>query len=92
MNDLLATLVYLLCFFTSSACALLLGRGYRRTRARVLLWSSLCFMFLALNNLMLVVDLRLLPDIDLRVWRLLLALAGISTLLFGFIWDLEEEA
>ena len=92
MNDLLATLVYFLCFLTSSACALLLGRSYRRTGARVLLWSSLCFMFLALNNLMLVVDMRLLPDIDLRVWRLLLALAGIGTLLFGFIWDLEEEA
>lgn len=92
MNDLLATLVYLLCFLTSSACALLLGRSYRRTRARLLLWSSLCFTFLALNNLMLVVDLMLLPDFDLRIWRLLLALAGIGTLLFGFVWDLEEEA
>lgn len=92
MNDLLATAVYLLCFFTSSACAFLLGRSYRRTGARLLLWSSLCFLFLALNNLVLVLDLLILPQFDLRLWRLLLALAGVSVLLFGFVWDLEEEA
>lgn len=92
MNDLLATAVYLLCFLTSSACAFLLGRSYRRTGARLLLWSSLCFVFLALNNLVLVVDLLVLPQVDLRLWRLLLALAGVSVLLFGFVWDLEEEA
>lgn len=92
MNDLLAALVYLLCFLASSACALLLGRSYRRAGARLLLWSSLCFTFLAINNLVLVIDLLLLPAVDLRLWRLLLALAGVGTLLFGFIWDLEEEA
>lgn len=92
MNDLLATAVYLLCFLTSSACAFLLGRSYRRTGARLLLWSSLCFVFLALNNLVLVLDLLVLPQVDLRLWRLLLALAGVSVLLFGFVWDLEEEA
>ena len=92
MNDLFAALVYLLCFLTSSACAVLLGRSYRRAGARLLLWSSLCFGFLAANNLLLVVDLLLLPEFDLRLWRLLLALAGVGTLLFGFIWDLEEEA
>lgn len=92
MDDLLAALVYLLCFLASSACALLLGRSYRRAGARLLLWSSLCFTFLAINNLLLVIDLLLLPAVDLRLWRLLLALAGVGTLLFGFIWDLEEEA
>ena len=92
MNDLLAAAVYLLCFMTSSACALLLGRSYARTRARLLLWSSLCFLFLALNNLVLVLDLLILPQLDLRLWRLLLSLAGITVLLFGFIWDLGEEA
>ena len=92
MNELLVTSVYLLCFLTSSACAFLLGRSYRRTGARLLLWSSLCFVLLALNNLVLVVDLLVLPQVDLRLWRLLLALAGVSVLLFGFVWDLEEEA
>lgn len=91
MNDLLATMVYLLCFVTSSTCALLLGRSYRRTGARLLLWSSVCFALLAINNLLLVVDLLVLPSVDLRLWRLAFALAGVSTLLFGFIWDLEED-
>jgi hypothetical protein len=31
------------------------------------------------------------PELDLRVVRLLLSLAAVSVLLFGFIWDLEEE-
>jgi hypothetical protein len=83
--------VYLLCFLTSAACAWLLGRNYRRTHARLLLWSSLCFLLLALNNLMLVADMLVLTNLDLRVWRLVPAFAAISVLLFGFIWNLEEE-
>ncbi len=91
MQDLFPTIVYLLCFFTSSACAWMLGRSYRRTGARLLLWSGLCFFFLAANNLVLVVDLVLLPGNDLRLGRLLFTLAALGTLLFGFVWDLEEE-
>lgn len=92
MNDLAAASVYLLCFATSSACAYLLGRSYRSTGARLLLWSSLCFTLLALNNLLLVIDLLVVQSPDLRLERLLFSLAGISVLLFGFIWDLREEA
>jgi hypothetical protein len=84
------TAVYLLCFLTSSACALLLARSYWRTGARLLLWSALCFLFLAGNNLMVVVDLLLLPDLDFRLVRHLLSLAAVGVLLFGFIWDLDE--
>jgi hypothetical protein len=85
-----ATLVYTLCFLTSSACAWLLMRNYRRTGARLLLWSALCFLFLALNNFVVILDLLVLPEFDFRVARLALALAAVSVLLFGFIWDLEE--
>ena len=91
MHDLFPTIVYTLCFLTSSACAWLLGRSYRRTGARLLLWSSLCFFFLAANNLVLVIDLLVIPNVDLRLGRLMFALAAVGTLLFGFIWDLEEE-
>jgi hypothetical protein len=63
VHDLFPAIVYVLCFLTSSACALLLGRSYRRTGARLLLWSSLCFFFLAANNLMLIFDLLVIPDI-----------------------------
>ena len=83
--------VYALCFVTSSACAWLLGRSFKRVRARILLWSALCFVLLSLNNLALVLDLVLLPQMDLRLPRGLIALAAVGVLLFGFIWDLEER-
>ena len=82
--------VYLLCFLTSAACALLLARSYRRTGARLLFWSGLCFLFLAANNLVVIFDLLLLPEVDFRLARYLLALAALGVLLFGFIWDLED--
>jgi Family of unknown function (DUF5985) len=82
--------VYLLCFVTSAACALLLARSYRASGARLLFWSGLCFLFLAANNLVVIFDLLVLPDVDFRLARYLLALAALGVLLFGFIWDLEE--
>ncbi len=92
MGELFPTIVYLLCFVTSSACAYLLGRSYSKTRARLLLWSAICFLFLAINNLLLVVDLVFLPiDVDLRFARLITALVATCVLLFGFVWDLEED-
>lgn len=82
--------VYLLCFLTSAACALLLARSYRRMGARLLFWSGLCFLFLAANNLVVILDLLVLPETDFRLVRHLLALAAVSVLLFGFIWDVED--
>jgi hypothetical protein len=90
MGSWFPTLVYTLCFLTSSACFVLLARNYRRTGARLLLWSALCFLFLALNNFVVILDLLLLPDLDFRLARLVLAAAAVGVLLFGFIWDLEE--
>jgi len=85
------TMVYLLCFLTSAACAWLLARSYWRTGARLLLWSALCFVFLAANNLVVIIDLVVLPDsIDLRLLRYIMLLGAVGVLLFGFIWDLEE--
>jgi hypothetical protein len=90
VTDLFPTAVYVLCFLTSAACAVLLARSYRRTLARLLLWSALCFALLAANNLVVVIDLLVLPNLDLRLPRQLLTTAAILVLLFGFIWDLEE--
>ena len=91
MTELFPAIVYVLCFLTSAACAWLLGRSFARNGTRLLLWSSLCFGFLAANNFVVVIDLLVLPDLDMRVARLVLALAAVSILLFGFIWNLEEE-
>jgi hypothetical protein len=90
MGEWFPTTVYLLCFLTSSACAVLLGRSFRRSGQRLLLWSALCFLLLAANNLVVIVDLLVLKDRDLGLLRALLALAAVSVLLFGFIWDREE--
>lgn len=91
MQQLFPAVVYILCFLTSSGCAWLLGRSYVRSKARLLLWSSACFVLLAGNNLLLVLDLLVFPDTNLRIGRLLLSLAGVTVLLVGFIWDLDEE-
>jgi hypothetical protein len=91
MADLFPTAVYLLCFLTSSACAWLLARAYRRSGARLLLWSAICFTLLAANNLVVVIDLLLLPEISFSLFRIVLALAAVSVLLFGLAWDVEER-
>jgi drug/metabolite transporter superfamily protein YnfA len=83
----MAETVYILCALTSMACTFLLWRGYRRSRSRLLLWSSLCFAALAANNILLFVDLVLLPNTDLLMLRTVVALVGLLVLLFGLIWD-----
>jgi hypothetical protein len=91
MTEIFPTIVYLLCLATSIACAWLLGRSYSQNGTRLLLWSSVCFGFLALNNLALVLDLVVWPqDVDLRLVRLLLALAAVASLIWGFIWEVED--
>ena len=82
--------VYLLCFASSALCMFLLARSYFRTRSRLLLWSLLCFVLLSLNNLLLFIDVVLLPTaIDLLPYRHLTALGGVGVLLYGFIWDAD---
>lgn len=85
----MAEAVYLLCTVTSSLCAVLLLRAYTRTGTRLLLWSGLCFLGLALNNALLVVDLMIVPDTDLSTWRLVPAVLGVALLLHGLIWESE---
>ncbi len=89
MGEWFPTAVYSLCFLTSAACAWLLARSYRRTGARLLLWSALCFLLLAGNNFVVILDMLLIRDIDFRIVRHLLALAAVGVLLFGFIWEAE---
>ena len=81
--------VYLLCFLTSAGCAALLARSYLASRARLLLWTALCFGLLTLNNLFLFVDVVLLPSWDLLAFRHLASLGAIVVLLIGFIWDAD---
>ncbi len=83
----MAELVYLLCAIASVLCAVLLFRSYRLTRTRLCLWSSICFAGLALNNILLFVDLVLTPTFDLSLLRSGIALIAMVTLLWGLIWE-----
>jgi heme/copper-type cytochrome/quinol oxidase subunit 4 len=81
------TVVYVLCALTSIACAALLLRAWTRSRVRLLLWSGLCFVGLALNNIVLFIDVRVLPQVDLSVVRTIPALIGAAILIFGLVWE-----
>jgi hypothetical protein len=83
--------LFSLAALTSLACTALLFRGYSRTGVRLLLWSALCFVCLTVNNVLLFVDLVVVPavDVDLRVLRQSAALVGIGFLLYAFIWEAE---
>ena len=84
---MIGTVVYALCALTSLACAWLLLRGYARTRVRLLLWSGLWFTGLALNNILLFIDVRVLPEVDLSIVRTIPAVIGILLLVFGLVWE-----
>ncbi|MGG5891102.1 DUF5985 family protein [Falsiroseomonas sp. HC035] len=82
--------VYLLCATASLVCLVLLTRSYLQTRSRLLLWSALSFVGFSANNLLVFVDLILLPaSVDLLPFRNLTSIAAIGILLYGFIWETE---
>lgn len=82
-----ANIVYILCAVTSALCAVLLLRGYGKTRARLLFWSGLCFAGLALNNFLLIIDVQVIPAVDLSLYRTIPALIGVSLLVYGLVWE-----
>jgi hypothetical protein len=82
-----AELVYALCTVASIFCAGLLVRNYRRTRLRLALWTSACFVGFAVNNLLLFIDLIVVPDVDLGIWRSAVSIIALLTLIVGLIWE-----
>jgi hypothetical protein len=65
----MASVICALCALTSIACAVLLLRAYRASPAPLLLWSGLGFIGFTVNNVLLFVDLVLVPSIDLSIYR-----------------------
>ncbi|MFY9822698.1 MAG: DUF5985 family protein [Thermoanaerobaculia bacterium] len=84
---MIASVVYALCALTSGLCAGLLWRAYRTRRAHLLLWSSLSFIGLTCNNLLLFLDLVVFPTINLSLVRSLVGAASVTMLLLALIWD-----
>jgi hypothetical protein len=89
MSNAAQLAVYLLCLLTSATCAGLLLRNYINLKTRFLLFSTICFALLTLNNFLVLLDIMLLSAMDLLPYRHMAALAGICVLLIGFILDVE---
>jgi hypothetical protein len=75
---------------TVGLCAALLLRAYARVRKRLLLWCGLCFAGLMVSNALLIIDLFLLPGINLYPQRLLVAAASMLAMLYGLIFESEQ--
>lgn len=84
---MLANAIYILCALTSIVCAVMLVRGYRQSRVRLLFWSAWCFAGLALNNILLIIDLRIVTAVDLQIWRTIPAVVGVALLVYGLVWE-----
>jgi hypothetical protein len=84
---MIAPIVYMLGTLVTLACGTLLLRGYSRSKSRLLLWSGLCFLGLSISNLLVFVDLIILPEVDLYIWRLGVAAIAMMLLLYGLIWE-----
>lgn len=81
------SVMYVLCALVALSCGVLLLRAYARSRMRLLLWSSLCFMGLTISNLLVFLDLRVFSTVNLYPWRLAAAAVAMLILLFGLIWE-----
>jgi hypothetical protein len=83
----MAEVVYILCAVASLGCALILFRSYLQARSRLLLLSTLCFAGMCINSAILVIDLLVLPELDLRLARTVVAYISLLGLLLGLIWE-----
>lgn len=81
----IADAVYALCAATSLLAAWLLLRHYLARRTPLLLWSCFAFVGLAVNSVLLLVDLALLPNVNLALPRTLAGAVGLVTLVYGLI-------
>jgi hypothetical protein len=86
---LMAVTIYALCTLTSLACAWLLLVSYRRTRHRLLFWSGASFVAMTVNNVFLVLDKVVFPDVYLLPVRQGSALLAMLLLLVGLIYEKE---
>ena len=83
----MAEIIYLLCAATSLIAAVLLLRQYGARRTPLLLWSCIAFFGLVLNNVLLFIDLALLVDTDLALFRTVAGTIGMLALVYGLIWE-----
>lgn len=83
------SIVYILCFLTSAACAWLLFASFLKVRQRLLAWSALCFGLIAAANLLVFVDIIVLPDVDLLLLRQLMNFVAIAVMIYGLVVEID---
>lgn len=76
-----------LTLLTTLFCAGLLLRAYQNVRKRLLLWSGLCFLGLALSNALRIADLRIFLSLDLYTYRLGATSVAMALLIWGLVWE-----
>lgn len=79
-------LVYILCTGTSLFSAVLLLRGAFFRRGGLLFWSGLCFLAMAVSNVLLYLNFVVYPEIDLIIAARSVTAVGIVLLNIGLIW------
>jgi hypothetical protein len=83
----MAPVAYVLCALTALICAALLLRGYWRSGAALLLWCGLFFVAMTIENVVLFIDLVMVPHIDLLLLRQTIAFVGTILLVYGLASD-----
>ena len=83
----MAETVYIVCAITSLLCSVLLLKRYGQSRSDLLLWSGVAFLCFTIAGILLFVDLALVPQMDLMMYRNLTTLAGVLVLLYALIAD-----
>ena len=84
----IADAIYALCALTSLAAALLLLRHYRSRKSGLLLWSCIAFAGLAVNNMLVLIDLGFFPaTVDLSLVRSLTGALSMLILGYGLVWE-----
>jgi hypothetical protein len=83
----IAKTIYLLSGAASLIVAFMLLRQYVRSRTRLLLWSLVCFTGLAVNNVLVYVDLVMYTGVDLSLYRSAAGATAMTVMLYGLVWE-----
>lgn len=84
---MIAAAIYFLCALLSCGCAIMLLRSYFRHSNKLIFWATVCFIGMAINNLILVVDILVFPEVDLSMLRAVTFLLAVGSLSFGLTYD-----
>ncbi|MBY0546466.1 MAG: hypothetical protein K2W95_04200 [Candidatus Obscuribacterales bacterium] len=83
----MGTVIYALCAIASIVCFGLLFRSAVASKQRLIFWTAFCFFLLSIQNIILFIDLTVISQTDLSIWRTSAGFVGCSGLLFALLWE-----